>query len=206
MRKGFKGMPQLISRLRSIPARLDQEVKNLVQDTANNVVRDAVNNIRANGNADLGGLMQSINAYPDKGGLAAHMIVQKEYGAAQEFGTKGKVRVPIELAEYAAQFKGIPSGGTWTEFLAEIKAWVKRKGITGVYSVKTRKRLTGAKYNNDAEDERAAYLIAMSIYLHGVTPKPYFFPAWFKNSDQFKIELKKVMKRTIWQKLKDWFR
>lgn len=193
----FKGLDQYINDVSAIPARLEQKGKALVEDTAQTIVRDAVNNLRANGSTDLGGLMQSIVAIPAEGGLKWEISVQKDYGISIEFGTKSKVKVPTELQSYAAQFKGIPSGGTWTEFKAVILAWVKRKGITGVYSVKTRKRLTGKKYNNDAEDERVAFLIARSIYLHGVTAKPFFFPAYFKNRDKYEEGLKKLLKEII---------
>jgi len=47
-------------------------------------------------------------------------------------------------------------------------------GLTGTYSVKTRRR-TGNKLNQFAEDYSAAWPIAMSILKNGVSPHPFFF-------------------------------
>ncbi|SDZ82190.1 hypothetical protein SAMN05192529_102140 [Arachidicoccus rhizosphaerae] len=202
---GFKGMPDLILNIKKIPKELEQSVKELVEDTAQGVVRDAVNNVRANGSTNYGTLMQRITAIPKKNGLSQDVFVGVEYAPSVEWGTKGQVRVDYGLEAYASQFKGKPTG-TWEEFLASVLDWVKKKGITGVYSVKTRKRLTGKKYNNDAEDERVAYLIARSIYLHGIKPKPFFFPAWFKNTKDFEKELNKILRNTLLKRIGGWFK
>lgn len=204
--QGFIGMPDLIASIKKIPADIEANVKNLVEDTSKQIVIDAVENIRINGSTNYGTLMQSVQALPKNNGLGAEIYAGVEYAPNVEFGTKGKVKIPEGLESYASQFKGIPQGGTWDQFLAYILEWVKKKGITGVYSVKTRKRLTGKKYNNDAEDERVAFLIARSIYLHGIKPKPFFYPAYFKNTDEFKVEIKKMFKRTLLQRLGDWFK
>lgn len=203
--KGFQGMDQLIVNLKRLPDHLEQEAKELVQDTAQGTVRDAVNNLRANGTGDTGGLMQSIEILPTKRGLGAEMFVNKDYAPSVEFGTRGKVQVPPGLEEYASQFKGTPTG-TWDEFLDSILSWVKRKGITGVYSVKTRKRLTGKKYNNEAEDLQAAFLIARSIYLNGIPARPFFFPAWFKNTKDFNKNLNKILRDTLLKRIGGWFK
>ena len=60
------------------------------------------------------------------------------------------------------------------QLLRAIVNWVKRKGITGTYSVNTRRR-TGSKINQIAEDYSSAWPIAMSILKHGVRPHPFFF-------------------------------
>jgi hypothetical protein len=95
------------------------------------------------------------------------------YSPFMEFGTKGKYQPIPGTEKIAAEFKGY-KGGDFMEFLRNIVRWVKRKGITGTYSVKTRKR-TGSKINQIAEDYSAAWPIAMSILKNGVNPHPFFF-------------------------------
>lgn len=101
------------------------------------------------------------------------VVSQTIYAHFMEFGTKGKY-LPIPGTEaIAAQMKGY-KGGDFMELLRNIVRWVKRKGITGTYSVKTRNR-TGSKVNQIAEDYSAAWPIAISILKRGVKPHPYFF-------------------------------
>lgn len=200
---GFEGMDRFIKQIHEIPKKAEREGRIIVQDVAQGIVRDAVNNLRANGNTDTGGLMQSINALPQKGGLKFEVMVRKDFAPSIEFGTRGKVDFsdqPAELRsvlqQYAMQFKGTPTG-TWDEFWREMIEWVKRKGLTGVYSVKTRKRLTAAKYDNDAEDEGLAWLIARSIYLHGIPARPFFFPAYHAGVVGYKKKLEALMQSLL---------
>jgi len=84
-----------------------------------------------------------------------------EYSPYVEFGTLEKVQVPAGLEEYAAQFKGNFASGLYSEGGAltakeAIYAWCKRKGI----------------------DQQLWYPIFVSIMVHGVTPQPFFFPAY----------------------------
>lgn len=202
---GFEGMNELIINIKKLPEHLEANAKALVENTSKQIVIDAVNNMRSNGSTNYGTAMQSIQALPKNGGLGQEIFVGVEYAPIIEWGSKGRVQVPAELSTYASQFKGTPTG-TWEQFLASILDWVKKKGITGVYSVKTRKRLTGAKYGNDAEDERVAFLIARSIYLHGVTAKPFFFPAWFKNTEDFEKNLNKILRDTLLKRIGGWFK
>jgi hypothetical protein len=95
------------------------------------------------------------------------------YSPFMEFGTKGKYQPIPGTEKIAAEFKGY-KGGDFMELLRNIVRWVKRKGITGTYSVKTRKR-RGSKINQIAEDYSAAWPIAMSILKNGVNPHPFFF-------------------------------
>jgi hypothetical protein len=82
--------------------------------------------------------------------LTADVVSGSSYSAPMEFGTKSKF-TPIPGVD-ASEFKGQPSGGTWLQFISNIKNWVKRKGI-----------------------QVSPYVIARSIYLKGVKPHPFFF-------------------------------
>lgn len=95
------------------------------------------------------------------------------YSPFMEFGTKGKYRAIPGTEQIAAQFKGY-RGGDIMQMLRMIVKWVNRKGITGRYSVKTKKRV-GNKIDRLTEDYGAAWVIMMSILKYGVNPHPYFF-------------------------------
>lgn len=199
MVEGFKGMPELIARVKKIPDDLKAGVKNLVADTSQQIVIDAVNNLRANGSTNYGALMQSVNSIPKNNGFGQEIVAATEYAPAVEWGTKTNFSLGDhpELEAYAAQFKGTPSGGTWDQFLAAILDWVKKKGIGISYSVKTHRRTTATGNSIDSEQERIAFLIARSIYKKGVTARPFFFPAWFRNTADFEKKLTEMFKRVV---------
>jgi len=114
------------------------------------------------------------------------VFAQSAYAAYMEFGTKGNYR-PVPGAEaVAAQFRG-KGPGTFKEMVRAITEWVRRKGIAGRYSVKTRRRV-GSKISQQAEDAAAAWPIIMSILKNGVKAHPYFFK-------QQGIVVPKIMKR-----------
>lgn len=121
---------------------------------------------------DQGALRGSISYYMD-GDMNAVVVAQKFYAPFVEFGTKGKYKAIPGTEQIAAQFKGY-KGGDFMELLRMIVRWVKRKGIAGTYSVKTKRR-TGSKINRLAEDYAAAWPIALSILRNGISPHPYFF-------------------------------
>ena len=98
---------------------------------------------------------------------------QSAAAAYMEFGTKGNYR-PVPGAEaVAAKFIG-KGEGTFKDMVRAIVNWVKRKGIAGRYSVKSRRR-QGTKVDQLAEDYAAAWPIIMSILKNGVKAHPYFF-------------------------------
>jgi hypothetical protein len=118
--------------------------------------------------------LKRMTQYKKLGTLNYDIFSQTSYAAYMEFGTKGNYR-PVPGAEaIAAQFHNKKQPGTFKDMLRSIARWVKRKGISGTYSVKTRRR-TGSKINQLAEDYAAAWPIAMSILKNGVKAHPYFF-------------------------------
>jgi HK97 gp10 family phage protein len=98
------------------------------------------------------------------------------YSAFVEFGTGSKVKVPPGFEKLASEFKG-KGGGSFDDFLDNIRDWCKKKGI----------------------DEKLAYPIAVSILRTGIKPQPYFIPAYLigvasyakKLSKSIEIESKK---------------
>jgi hypothetical protein len=121
---------------------------------------------------DQGRLKNAISKYR-AGELKYEIVAQVFYAPFMEFGTKGKYKPIPGTEQIAAQFKGY-KGGDFMELLRMIVRWVKRKGITGRYSVKTRKRV-GSKIDQLAEDYAAAWPIAVSILKKGISPHPFFF-------------------------------
>jgi hypothetical protein len=105
--------------------------------------------------------------------ISVEIVAQKFYAPFMEFGTKGKYTPIPGTEEIAAQFKGY-KGGDFMNLLRMIVRWVRRKGLTGTYSVKTQRR-KGSKINQFAEDYSAAWPIALSILKNGINPHPYFF-------------------------------
>lgn len=153
-------------------ASMAKELPDIVSGELETMSQEWVKLAKTDAPADQGALRGSITYYP-AGPMKYEIVAQKFYAPFMEFGTKGKYQ-PIPGTEaIAAEFKGY-KGGDFMELLRMIVRWVKRKGITGTYSVKTRKR-SGNKINQFAEDYSAAWPIAMSILKNGVNPHPFFF-------------------------------
>lgn len=161
---GVRGVEkQFVSASKEITNIVDQELQSMAKDWVAGAKRDAP--------VDQGTLKGSISYL--KEGERINIVSQAFYSPFIEFGTKGNYRPIPGTENIAAQFKGY-KGGDIMQMLRMIVRWVNRKGITGSYSVKTRRRL-GSKVSQYAEDYSAAWPILMSILKHGVKPHPYFF-------------------------------
>jgi hypothetical protein len=73
-----------------------------------------------------------------------------DYSAFIEFGTRSRVQVPADLAQYAQQFKGGNGGG---DAKTAIYEWCRLKGI----------------------DEKNWWWIFIKIMTVGINPHPFFF-------------------------------
>jgi hypothetical protein len=166
-RAKLTGLNRVKAEFASVTANLKEIVSTAQQEMAAEWVRNA----KADAPVDQSTLKAGITWYQDGPNVA--IVSNVFYSPFMEFGTKGKYRPIPGTENIAAQFKGY-KGGDFGAFLRAILAWVKRKGISGTYSVKTRRR-TGAKANRAAEDLSVAWPIAMSILRNGVTPHPFFF-------------------------------
>lgn len=162
--KGFNDVKaQFVSASKDLEEIVSQELASMGQEWKAGAQRDAPK--------DVGDLVRGITF--DAKGTRLEMFSNAFYSAFMEFGTKGKYR-PIPGTEaIAAQFKGFKIG-TLADMIRALERWVARKGITGVYSVKTRKR-TGGAAAILAQNRAAAWAIAMSILKNGVQPHPFFF-------------------------------
>jgi HK97 gp10 family phage protein len=129
--------------------------------------------------------------YREVARLEYEVVSQRKYAPYLEFGTKKKAVIPPGLDNVAQKYRG-GQGGTFQDLLRSIVAWVQKKGLSGTYSVKTKKR-TGSKKNRYIEDLEVAYPIARSIAKYGIKPHPSFFPAFNEVKPEIVKEIKEIM-------------
>lgn len=164
---GFKmdGLDEVLKGIDQFTDEAKEDLDIELQASADKIAGDAKGNVR--GHADTGRMAQSISAA--RNGLLDHEVVaQSGYAAFREFGTGTKVSIPPGLEEYAKQFDD-QKGGTWAEFEANMREWLRRHGI----------------------EEKALYPMMRQIYLKGSEPAPFLFPAY----DKEKAELIKRLKK-----------
>lgn len=185
--------------------RLEQACIKALGKTAENIVNDAKENLRANGTSVNGssGLLGTIYAKPVTADLRVVIEASAFYASFVEFGTRKFAadqiaKLPKEWKDIAAQTKG-KTRGNFEDMVKSIAQWLSDRGkgadtaVVGRFSTKTRKRL-GSKKTQEEENLRAAYPIALKILRDGVKAQPYFYPAVTKNINNFRKELDKVFK------------
>ena len=164
------GLDSYLKRLQTAKKTVQAEVSGEIGDAAMKFRDDAARTAVANG-GDRGTLAKSISAQQNNL-FNWTVAVGATYGAFVEFGTKGKARVPAGFEDVAARFKGFKGNGG--KLYDAIYQWVKRKGLTATYSVKTQRRSKFTK-SEEKRTQEVAFLIARSIYRYGITPKPFFY-------------------------------
>lgn len=161
------GLDKILALFDQLPKRLQRELYNELKITSAEI-RDAAKKAAP---ADERRLAQSITS-KEVSKTQFEVVAQSLYAGYMEFGTKSKTVVPAGLESIASGLKGSVSGSG--SLFEAILGWVKRKGVSGRFSVKTKRRL-GNKASKDQEDKTAAYLISAKIRKYGVAPKPYFY-------------------------------
>lgn len=185
----IKGLSNFQKKIKNLPATLQKEVAGEVEAAARQTNAQQLRLVPV----DEGGLKQQTGIKKVQP-LEWELFSGKSYAPFIEFGTKTKVQVPAELKDFAMQFKGQGSGTfDFDEFLLSILGWVKRKGIAGRFSVKTRRRL-GSKNQQFDEDFAAAYPIALSILKKGIKPQPFFFPPFLTAKKKLIENVQKIVK------------
>lgn len=162
------GLKSVVGKLKAFGDEGKLMTSAIIQSTADQITAEA----KINAPKNLGKLAQSIIKQSQNEGLRATVEVGEVYGVFVEFGTGAQVEVPAELQDIASQYKGYKSGD-FDEFLKEIKAWCKQKGI----------------------EEEAAYPIAVSILKKGLKPQPFLWPAYVKHRNELVPKLKKALER-----------
>lgn len=162
----IQGLDKILALMNQLPKRVQtellKELKVAADEIANLAKRDAPK--------DQGRLTNSISVAKIQDGYQD--VAQTSYAPYLEFGTKGNAVIPAGLEQVAARYRG--RGDSTGDPLKMIEEWVKRKGIAGRYSVKTRRRL-GSVANKEKENRRVAFLIWRKIKRYGIKPKPFFF-------------------------------
>ena len=125
--------------------------------------------------------------------LKAEVTVAVNYGAFVEFGTKRYAAayiatLPQEWRDFAGQFKG-RSGGTMSEFIQAIMAWVQRKGIGGA---RTKSGNVSQSRGSLDSMQQAAYAIALNILQNGIRPNTFFIDAIRDHTPKLEADIKKA--------------
>ena len=171
MAKGVvKGLDQTLKNLRKLGVDVEEEIAQITEDTAREIAADA--KVRAPKN--FGDLAQSIN-YTQVADSHYRVVVGVNYAPYVEFGTGKRVSVPPELSEYAMQFKGNGSGGTYADGLLAFYDWAAAKGL----------------------EEWEADQIFYFIFINGIWPQPFLYPAFVQGRIKYLIELSKMLKRLV---------
>lgn len=166
----IKGLNELQRDLNKLEKDVATESKKILEQVVDRMIQDA----KANAPRDLGRLIDSIDRENRDNGWTVVFFVGAEYAFATEFGTVTKVQVPDELKDVAMQFKGYKNGD-FSEFLDNIRAWAKRKGI----------------------EDSASYPIAMSILRKGINPQPYFYPAYLRHRGEIEELIKQKIDQCV---------
>ena len=185
-----------ITGLDKIFANIDSMSDKIKTDIALEMNSSALNiqsNAKKNAPVNMGGLRNSIQLTEEIGGGKLFYSVGSKlnYAPYIEFGTGGKVTIPSGYDNFASQFKG-KSGGTFKELVLAIMDWVKKKGITGTYSIKTQRR-TGSKATQSKENQSVAYAIALSIIRKGLRPQPFLLPAFESEKPKLITKIKQIL-------------
>lgn len=184
----IEGFNRLGLRIKQLPAKIQKEVSGEIGDSSDNILGQQLRLVPRNeGRLSQGLSNRKVND------LEWENTSNALYSPYIEFGTKGKVKVPAGLESYAAQFKGKGAGGSLDDFFLAILDWVKRKGIAGRFSTKTRRRL-GNKSTQLQEDFAVAFPIAMSILRKGINPQPFFFPPYILERPRLLKNIDNVLK------------
>lgn len=162
-----QGLDRLLKVFDQLPKQAQKELKAELSITAKEI-RDGA---KRDAPADEARLKQSISV-TEPGNLTFEVVAQTSYAGYLEFGTKTRTSIPAGLESIARQLKG-PSGGQGNPIDA-LQAWVKRKGIAGTFSARTRRRL-GNKATKEQQDRQAAFIIWQKIRKYGIKPQPFFF-------------------------------
>jgi HK97 gp10 family phage protein len=184
-----KGLDKLLNVFHELPNETQKELKAELKVTAKEIKDGA----KRDAPADEARLKQSISNL-ETGPLSFEVVAQSFYAGYLEFGTKTKVSIPAGLESIASQLKG-PVQGQGSP-LEAITAWVKRKGIAGNYSVKSKRRL-GNKTTKEEQDKQAAYMIWAKIRKYGIKPHPYFFKQMKPAEERLRQRLANIIKALV---------
>lgn len=166
-------MDRLLRQLESFGEAAKDKAGVEVKDTADEIQKLAIDNVKSHGANNFGKLIQGIQ--PErKNDLQFNVIAKEDYSGYVEFGTGVKTVVPAEMKDIANAIKNNPKGDLKLA-LKSVQDWCRGKGI----------------------DERAAWPILMSVLDEGLRPRPFLYPAWKKGTASMIKRLEKQVEREV---------
>lgn len=159
------GLDKILALFDQMPKRLQRELYAELKNGANEIAKAA----RADAPKDETRLRSSISVH-ETSKTQFEIVAQANYAGYIEFGTKSKTVIPAGLESIAAGLRGTVAGSG--SLYEAIEGWVKRKGIGGKL---TKAGRVSRSKSSQAAQRQTAFLIARSIALHGIKPKPFFY-------------------------------
>jgi HK97 gp10 family phage protein len=184
----IQGLDRLKQVFHQLPVSVRKELNNELDATRKEIEAQA----KKEAPTDEARLKQGISS-KKTGDLNFEVVAQTTYAGYLEFGTKSKTKVPPGLESVANSLKG--SSGLSGNPLEALTKWVKRKGIAGTFSVKTRKQSKSRA--SIANIKQVAFLIWRHIRKFGINPQPYFFKQVQPAEKKLRERLANVIKRII---------
>lgn len=154
-------------------------------------VQIIVRNAKRAAPKDMGALAGGVN-YKETSKTLFEYFSQSEHSGYNEFGTKHYRKIPPEVQKLGIQFSNTKSTGTAEQALKFITAWAKRKGIR-FESASVQKGGKRAGKNKLLSYESTAYLIFHFIMIHGIKPRPFFFPALLNETPLLQRRLEQII-------------
>ena len=147
VRIDVKGLKELQKKFKEIPVNVAEEVDGAMFVAATDFESRAIDAAPENHRRLINGITGK-----QLGVMDWKVVSAAEYSAYVEWGTRTRVSVPADLAQYAQQFMG-PSGGTAEQAKVAIYEWCRLKGIP----------------------QEDWWWIFMKIMTVGINPHPFFF-------------------------------
>jgi hypothetical protein len=186
----LNGIEKLRADLNKLPAILQKEIGAEIENGGKTFVDLAKKDLASSRRGNDEGILLGSISYLKLDPLNIQVIAGAYHAPFIEFGTKARFRAIPGVD--ASQFRANGSNKDGKGFYDNILRWVKRKGITGTYSIKTRKR-TGRKVDQQIEDEQTAFAIYLSIMRHGISPSPFFFKQMAPVEKQLITRIKTIL-------------
>jgi hypothetical protein len=181
------GIAEVIKNLNSYGAKTQALIHSELKASVQTIVRNA----KRAAPKDMGALASGIN-YKEVNQTLFEYFSQSEYSGWDEFGTRRRRRIPLEVQKLGIQFSTEKSSGTAEQALNFIIAWTKRKGIR-FESASVFKSGKKAGKNKLLSFEETAYFIFHHIMLVGIKPRPFFFPALLNETPLLQARLEKII-------------
>lgn len=185
------GLSELLSKFAVLGAEGSRMANAVLNVTADQIVAQA----KQNAPTAFGKIRQGI-VKSQVADLRVMVASTASESAFQEFGTGGRVDVPEEMTDIAAQFKGA-SGGGMQAFIISLIDWIKLRGLTNTYSVATRKVATKGTADQTTQ---LAWAIAKKILRDGLQPQPFLYPAYLSGTSQLVPKLQTALQELLKRK------